>query len=253
MPILILPGDLAIDLIRTFLDLPILIFFLAVLFSGKSFQHLSDKELVHKCTQKSTDWENIWREFQNRFGGIILWYIYKEFKKLPRGKFFSNEFHETVKDLKQDVYIKLLKNNARALKNFHGEKEGSFLAYLHVISRNTVINYVNTSAYRKVTTLTQMTTSGGQKEFESLPLQAVSTETVDEIEKSFFRNFIIVKIRECYQSRHLERDLFLFKLFYFRGLTARDIADNYNVNLTASGIETTVNRIIQRLKETIKK
>ncbi len=44
----------------------------------------------------------------------------------------STEFHEIVKDLRQDVYIKLLKNDSQTLRNFNGKNQSSFLAYLHV-------------------------------------------------------------------------------------------------------------------------
>jgi len=88
---------------------------------------------------------------------------------------------------------------------------------------------------------------------EDLQFQPVSMDTVDEIEKSDFRNFILEKIETCYRSKNLERDILLFKLFYFKGFTAKEIASNSNFNLTASGVETTVNRIVQRLKESLTK
>ena len=88
---------------------------------------------------------------------------------------------------------------------------------------------------------------------KGLQLQPVSMDTVDEIEKSIFQDFILEKIKTCYCSKNLERDILLFKFFYFKGFTAKEIASNSNFNLTASGVETTVNRIVQRLKESLTK
>lgn len=252
MPIFLASNGLAVNLLTASLDLFLPIIYLSVLIPGRGHPKLSDKELVAKCTQRSADWENFWREFQNRFDETILFYIYREFHK-KSGQKVSTEFHEIIKDLRQDVYIRLLKNDAHALKNFNGENETSFLAYLHVIAKNLVNNYVNTIHFKKVIPISKVEHRPDPEDSETLPFQPVSMDTVDEIEKSIFKNFILEKIKTCYRSRNFERDILMFKLFYFKGFTLKDIAKNTNFELTASGVETTVNRIVQSLRENLKK
>ncbi len=252
MPIFIAPNDLAVSLQAASIELFLFIMYLSVLLPGRELQQLSDNELITKCTQKSADWQNVWCEFQNRFGETLLFYILKEFHKIS-GQKLSPEHHEIIKDLRQDLYIKLLKNDAEALRKFHGENETSFFAYLHVIAKNLVKNHVNTNSYKKFISMSEIKPRGDPEGTETLPFQPVSLDTVDEIEKSIFENFIIETIKTFYQSRNFERDILLFKLFYFSGFTAKEIEKNTNFNLSASGIETIVNRIIQCLRKSLKK
>ncbi len=246
----IVPTDLVVGLLAASIEWFLPMIYLSVLFHGRGYQSLSDKELIAKCCRKSAEWEDFWREFQNRFGKTILLYIYREFQKVSRQN-ISGELHEIVKDLRQDVYIKLLKNDAQALKDFNGKNEGSFLAYLHVITRNLIKNYINTNSYKKLISMSEIKST--HKQSEDLQFQPVSTDTVDEIERSVFEDFILEKIRTSYQSKRVERDILLFRLFYFKGFTSKEIAGDANFNLTASGVETTVNRILQRLKESLTK
>lgn len=250
MPIFIVQSDLAVNFLAGSSTLFLLIIYLSVLIPGRWHQNLSDKDLIARCCLKSADWENCWREFQSRFDKTILFYVYQEFQKIS-GQTMSTEFHEIVKDLRQDVYIKLLKNDSQALRNFNGKNQSSFLAYLHVITKNLIKNYVNTNSYKKLISMSKIKPAHEQS--EDLQFQPVSMDTVNEIEKSDFQNFILEKIEPCYRSKNLERDILLFKLFYFKGFTAKEIASNSNFNLTASGVETTVNRIVQRLKESLTK
>jgi len=249
MPIFIVQSDLAVNFLANSTALFFLIIYFSVLILGRGHQNLSDKELIAKCCLKSADWENFWREFQSRFGKTILFYIYQEFQNVF-GQKLSTEFHEIVKDLRQDVYIKLLKNDSQALRNFNGKNQSSFLAYLHVTTKNLVKNYVNTNSYKKCIFMSKINPVHEQ---EDLQFNLVSMDTVDEIEKSIFQDAILEKIKTCYYSRKLERDILLFKLFYFKGFTAKEIASNSNFNLSASGVETIVNRIIQRLKVNLTK
>lgn len=253
MPIFIVPNDLiVVAFLPASIDLFFLVIYFSVLLTGREHPKLSDKELIAKCTQKSADWQNFWREFQNRFGKKILFYIYGEFHKISGEKSLT-EFHEIIKDLRQDVYIKLLKNDSQALKNFNGKNETSFLAYLHVIAKNVVVNYVNTISYQKSVSISKIKHRSDSEDSEMFPFQPVSMDTVDELEKSIFKNFILEKIKTCFHSKNFERDILLFKLFYFKGFTSREIAKDTNFKLSASGIETVVNRIVQRLRENLKK
>ncbi|MFQ5633438.1 MAG: hypothetical protein ACE5I1_32120 [bacterium] len=140
-----------------------------------------------------------------------------------------------VKDLREDVYIALLKDNARALRNFHRDDEYSFLTYLYAISSKLVKHFVRNS------------------EHTSVIAQSKISIGVHELELMAFQKHIIERLKSNYHSRNLDRDILIFRLFYFKGQKAREIAKNNNINLTVSGVETIVRRIIQRLTESLKK
>lgn len=209
-------------------------------------ENVSFRELIHECRQKSQDWDTIWQKFEERYGHRIALFIYKEFHKLG-GKKWSTQVEETVKDLRQDVYIKLLMNKASALSNFRGIDEHAFLAYLNAIAMNVVRNHVKSIKTEKRGAGSFVTRVGEDKrQMESEPLTA---NTPEELEELFFKESIINTLKESYRSRNLDRDIFIFKLFYFEGHTAVDIHAAHNFNLTVGGIETVVSRMKQLLKK----
>lgn len=215
--------------------------------------NLSDRavlDLIKRCTRKSPNWNQVWEEFEERFGKKILMYLYYEFKKYSKG-YYETEYDEIIKDLRQDVYIKLLKTDGQALKNFRGKTQNSFLAYLHVISRNVVLNFIKNSYERSVTKfvrLGEMHSNTERKQIES-----ISHETVDTMDKQFMREFIVSRLKGGYRSRNFQRDLLVFKLFYFEGHSAKEIISGCDINLSISGIETVVSRMKNYLEKSIKK
>lgn len=216
---------------------------------ANAYQNLSHKELIFKCCRRSKDWEDIWQEFKNRFDKLILLFIYREFKQRS-GKKYGSQFNDIIKDLRQDVYIKLLNDKGKALRNFKGKDENSFLAYLYTISKNLVINYVKSSHKREVH-LRDVKSHQNHLGFDNYQPEPLTSNTSDELEEHFLQELLVEKLKENYSSRKFERDLVIFKLFYFKGLSPQDIQRNFDFNLSASGIETLVSRMKKTLKQCI--
>ncbi len=210
------------------------------------FPNLSDQELIVKCTQRSPDWGKYWQEFEKRYGKVILLFLMRELTKIGGDK-YSRDFKETVKDLRQDVYIKLLREKAIALRDFKGEYDYSFIAYLHKISINTVINFVklNVRGKRSPDKFWQP----AKKDCSDNELEPDIDNTQEELEVKFFKQNIIASLKESYPSRNIARDLKIFKLFYFEELSADEIFTFHNMNLSVSGIETLLSRMKNVLKE----
>ncbi|NIR47791.1 hypothetical protein GWO43_05000 [candidate division KSB1 bacterium] len=219
-------------------SLRLAISFISILFAlDKSLPY---NELIAKCTQKSEDWDKTWREFENRYGKLILIYLHREFTR-SGGTKFTKQMNETIKDLRQDVYIKLLANNGSALRNFRGDSETSFRAYLNSISINVVKNYIKSKISEK---------RGAESVIKDLEFhQPQTTNTSDELEEEFFKESIIEKLRQCYKSRNIGRDLLIFRLICFEGHSAAEIQSSFNFGLSVSGIDT----LISRMKKTLKK
>lgn len=206
--------------------------------------NLSTLDLIKRCSKASQDWEEIWQEFENRFGKLILFYLLKEFRRYSKST-NGIQLTETIKDLRQDVYIKLLKNEGKALKAFKGTNENSFLAYLYTISKNVVINYLKKNQKKKKWILGRGVDAG----IENNEIEPLSFETSESIELAFLQESILQILQKHYRSRNSKRDILIFELFYFQGMSANDIKNSYNVNLSVSGIETVANRVKQSLQE----
>ncbi|RMF64993.1 MAG: sigma-70 family RNA polymerase sigma factor [Calditrichaeota bacterium] len=206
----------------------------------------ADLELVAKCAEKSEHWDKHWNQFESKYGPYIALFVYRELRKQLRGRPFT-AFTETTKDLCQDVYINLLKNDGRALQQFRGETQDSFLAYLYTIARNTVCSYI---IYELDPAVPFKEVGGQDPDSDSDPLttEPMTNETEEKINEAFFKEFLLEQLKSNYSSRNLERDIFLFKLYYFKGLSASEIKRRYQVTLSASGIETVVSRMKKALQ-----
>ncbi|MEW6736620.1 MAG: hypothetical protein AB1489_35350, partial [Acidobacteriota bacterium] len=102
---------------------------------ANSLEKLSYVNLVAICSQSPT--QPVWDEFYKRFDR----WIHKYVRKALRGKTKNNNCNqngEIVAEIVQDVYLKLLADERKALRSFTGTTDNAFLAYLSVICTNTV-------------------------------------------------------------------------------------------------------------------
>ena len=106
----------------------------------KSKARLKNTELVKLCANNPNN-NSAWSEFLARYEEPIYRTITQECKKSEH-KIYFFQFEETVNDLVQDVYFKILENDCKALKRFRGESENSIYSYLNAIAKNVVKNYI---------------------------------------------------------------------------------------------------------------
>src|SRR5436309_2166379 len=93
---------------------------------------LSAVELIVRCGR--TGDAAAWNEFVRRFHERILLYVLRE----RRSYGLTENEAEAVRDLTQEVYVRLLANDRRTLCEFRGESEPAALAYLACIVRSVV-------------------------------------------------------------------------------------------------------------------
>lgn len=218
----------------------------SIVLSVLVFKNISNLELIRKCTQKSQYWNNIWQEFEKRFAEKISLFVYREFRKL-NGYKYTNQPDETLKDLGQEVYIRLLDKDAKALKNFKGEHESSFFAYLNQISISVVKNFITHQQTEK--RALEVHRQYSQRDKDYLQQEPSDTETGDELEAKFLKEYIINILQKHYKSRHIPRDIYIFKLYYFEGLSPKEIVKICPAKITASGIESLISRMKHFLQE----
>jgi RNA polymerase sigma factor (sigma-70 family) len=205
------------------------------------FKELSDEELVKFLTKRTPEWGKIWEEFKRRFDEVVALYIYCALRRYSDLNNYK-ELDQTVKDLRQDVYIKLIKKRANALRKFRGEHAGSFRTYLRTTSINIVRNHVRKLSREKHAIEKHFFISGDTNSRDGDP---AASPAFKDLELEFLKDSIIQALKDCYHSRNLGRDLLLFRLHFFEGLSAAEIYERYSckVNISQHGIETTLSRM----------
>lgn len=223
----------------------LLLFLLSAFVLAQLIEDLSDNELIKKCLERSENWNNIWKEFENRFGEFILVMISFELRKHWSSSQIY-QFKEAVKDIQQDVYAKLLKEGGKALKNFKGKHPESFKAYLKIITINLTKNFTKNEKMIKSHVPGRVSATGHYEPDEKDPVADSAEYGSDE--KNIKENIIQV-LTDHYDSRSKERDLAIFILYFFDGRSSHEIQIIIDSDLSVSGIET----IISRTKLTLEK
>lgn len=173
---------------------------------------MSPRELFARCTAVPND-ENAWREFLQRYRPVIFSAIYRIIGYPPSGR-----YHYLFQDILQRVHLRLLENNRRALHSFRGESEEIAQAYLRRIAISIALKMLpHRGRFR-------------------LPLEKIMNETpgfnshvLDEhagISEDYvaLRQDIDIGLSKILRGRKKYRNMLIFKLSLFSGLTAPEIA-----------------------------
>lgn len=207
-------------------------------------------ELVHHCgrTADSATWE----EFVARFNRRIVAAVIRE--RRLRGLENDPASAEAASDLVQDVYLRLLANDRRALRDFRGDSELAVFAYLARVVRAAVSDQTrrDTSQKRSVHLVPLDAVSGDDGSsslLERLPADVSSSPEVLMRERA-----MAGRVREMLVSvgvQNADRDALVFELHAFEGLSAKEIAGIASLELSLSAVEGVLRRTRERLRATL--
>jgi RNA polymerase sigma factor (sigma-70 family) len=105
----------------------------------------SDPELLSLCGRGGD--AVVWDEFVARFNRRIVSFIIRE--RRARGIVQGANEAEVVGDLTQEVYVRLLAHDRRALRNFHGDSDLAVVAYLARVVRAVVGDHLRRERSQK--------------------------------------------------------------------------------------------------------
>ncbi len=215
-------------------------------------------ELIQRCLKKPSD-EDAWCEFVCRYHVAIkksvAHALQRQAKSNPEQQVAITE--EQIEDFAQAVYLRIIKDERSALKNFKGDFENSIFQYLLIISINVVRDhYRETRAIKRpqiVCSLEDLLMKHSEififKEVEALSSDA-STEDSAKLVSAEIIDDIFTKIVKW---PHKERDIMIFKLRYFEGLTNKEIARIKGLKLSLEGVGAIVSRTVNRLRKNLQK
>ncbi|RMG56232.1 MAG: sigma-70 family RNA polymerase sigma factor [Acidobacteria bacterium] len=213
-------------------------------------RELSNIQLVQVCARESQN-EAAWDEFVNRFDRHITVNVIR----ILRTNGEQSLSPELVGDLVQQVYVRLLENDRRVLKKFRGEHERSIFAYLTRLTTTVVLDYLrHRSAGRHPPELISWTEVehrlGDSLEAIFFSLSSSGSSCFeDQLDDGVTLRDIVARLQHVLEGEHKRRDILIFVLYVFDGLTAEEIATQPGIELTPSGVRS----VLVRLKEKLKK
>jgi len=203
--------------------------------------------------------EAAWQEFVRRYHAVITANVAKAFRlkagqELERRPQFRDD---SIDDLVQTVYFRLIDDNCRVLRAFHGELENSLPAYLAMISMNVVKDHFRRSKAGKRPKITfsldELLETGG----EGGLLKGMSSDIDGKPSGSGAPELKIEEIdallNKALTRRDRDRNILIFKLRYCDGLTLTEIRNTLGLDMSPRGIGSILSRINARIRRTIQK
>lgn len=106
-----------------------------------SHEELPLSELLQLCLE--SEQETLWTEFVSRSHPIVAGVIIKTIRRWIRPE------PGLVDDMVQETYLRLCRNDFRALRHFISQHENSVFGFLKVVASNTVRDHFRTVYSRK--------------------------------------------------------------------------------------------------------
>jgi RNA polymerase sigma factor (sigma-70 family) len=205
-------------------------------------------ELFHLCAADTKNTQ-AWAEFLRRYSAKLKYFISGTLRQLGgassgSGSVLSGGIQET--DLFQNAILRLVENDCSAMKRFSGKNENELLAYLAVICRSSVLDTLRRSRAAK--------RGFDQAQREDLDIMS-SYYSASGNNSEFERKILIHEIvaftqntMESHPDQISERDQLVFDLHFFHGLSFSQISHCRGINLSKSGVEKLLKRIIGRVQ-----
>jgi RNA polymerase sigma factor (sigma-70 family) len=205
----------------------------------------SAEELVSLCGRG--EHPDAWDEFVARFNPRIVRFIIRE--RRARGISAGTEEADVVADLAQEVYLRLLANDRRAMRNFRGATEFAVLAYLARIARAVVGDAVRRDTSQK---RSAQLVSIDEQEDGSVGLASKLEAGEQSAPDRRLHDKLVLERLETHLlsigSANPARDALVFQLHVIEGLSVREIAAVPGLKMSLAAVETVIRRTRERLK-----
>jgi RNA polymerase sigma factor (sigma-70 family) len=209
----------------------------------------SDPELLSLCGRGED--ASAWDEFVERFNRRIVVFVIRE--RRSRGLVHGADEAEVVSDLTQEVYLRLLANDRRALRNFRGDSDIAVVAYLARVVRAVVGDHLRRERSQKrsarLVSITEPPDGEGAAVGETLEADAAAAP-----DRLMSERLLAERVRLLLTSSggaNAARDAMIFQLHVLEGLTAREIAAIPSLEMSLAAVETVLHRTRDRLRSII--
>jgi RNA polymerase sigma factor (sigma-70 family) len=220
-------------------------------------KRLSNRDLVERLLAADPN-DRVWEEFVSRFQGRIRLVVLRSFQTESERNpgLDTGSVRDAVLDLTQEVFLKLLESDRRALSRFRARSEHSIHTYLHTIAVNLVRDHFKRLRAQKTPRASASLSNLIQQELDSegpsYDQAIVSDGPGPEryVASQELRDRMGATIEKASpQAANGSRDRLIFRMYFVEGLTVGEIASLPQVRLTPSGVEKCIRRIREALRE----
>lgn len=203
--------------------------------------------IVKECAEG--DAESAWCRFVETYDRQIRGNIVQTLLRLDR-----RAYKDTVDELVQDVYCRLLDRNRRALRSCRAQTDSSFRGYLACLCTNLVVDHLRSRSAQKrggwqtswVSRVDFQRDSVAER-LESVADQAAGPEARLLMAES--RRYFLRSCSSLLNSKSRQRDLEIVRLAFVEGWTSREISERFEGRLKPGSIDSLIHRQRRKLRE----
>jgi RNA polymerase sigma-70 factor (ECF subfamily) len=197
---------------------------------------LTDEELVRLllATRDEDLCADLWVEFWRRFQPVIARTVRRRISRYTR---WANP--DLVDDLVQDTFLKICKDDYKALRKFEFQHQNAFYGFLKVLAAHVVEDDIRKKNSDKE--------GGGQVPENIVDLPQPPSDRFSAAQ-SMLNNLRMNEIESCLQQRKGEpnfvRDHKIFWLYFRDGFTANEISELPDIGFkSVKGVESALLRL----------
>lgn len=213
----------------------------------------SVSDLLAQCSRRPPD-DLAWKEFVRRYHSTIKSNVVKTFYMKAREETDRKpQFPEDlIEDLVQAVYVRLVEDRNRALDRFEGEHENSIYQYLAMISINVVKDYFREMRAQKRPkvsfSLDALLESSGDSPLLNQAVGRLDGQPMVQTDLSHLMDEVEHALKHSVSGKNRERDILIFKLRFYEGLTLEEITRVMNLDISAISVGSILNRILKKVR-----
>jgi RNA polymerase sigma-70 factor, ECF subfamily len=189
------------------------------------------RKIIQDCLESGSDaaWTVFVRQFQPVIASVILRAIRR----------YSEANHALVDDLVQETFLRLCRNNFKAIRDFEHRRDDSILGYLKVVAASVTMDHFRARKTRK---------RAGEVE----DLTGSLLENAPAPDSGIEGALLVRQVSDCLNRISTsERDRTVFWLYYLQGCSAKEISAIPGVNLSPKGVESSLFRMTQALRQAL--
>jgi RNA polymerase sigma factor (sigma-70 family) len=220
---------------------------------GNDPRAIETVELVSLCAQDTGN-SALWCELLRRITPKIKAFIRGTLRQHRSGSFdfpdaplLSGGFQES--DLFQNTIVRLVQNDCAVMRRFSGITEEEFMAYLAVITRSVVSDFLRRQrALKRPISHAQISLASLSESRTDVPDSSAKHESMErELLAREVADLSMRMIRDS-SGETSARDQLIFQLYFTYGLSTTQIAQCKGVELSKPGVEKVLNRLKDRVR-----
>ena len=192
---------------------------------------MNEQEFIQRCLKQD---KAAWDEFVDRYSRLIYNYIYSVFK--IKG---VNASSDTVNDLFQEIFLSLIKDNFKKLRQFKGKNNASLASWLRIITINFCLDYLKKEKKLCYSLEEEINDQG-------LSLKDILADGRILADQALTGQERLQHLSECINSLGNE-DKYFLEMHIYRGINLRNLQTT--LGISRSAVDMRKSRLIQKLRK----